>query len=125
MRGKLMNLMQEPVVLVNPGSGTGRTEIADLEELFPACRVQECEPADLSGRVRSLVDSGVPFVGVAGGDGTLRTAAEVLATSDVPLLAVPAGTRNHFAKDFGIVTLDDAGLAARDGTSRPIDIARV
>ena len=116
--------MNEPVVLVNPGSGTG-TEIADLEETFPECRVELCPPDQLAGCVRSLASGGAPFVGVAGGDGTLRTAAEVLVDSDVALLAVPAGTRNHFAKDFGIASLEDAGAAAKAGESRPIDVGRV
>ena len=116
--------MNEPVVLVNPGSGPG-TEIAELEAVFPNCRVEHCPPEDLAECVRSEVDTGAPFVGVAGGDGTLRTAAEVLADSEVALLAVPAGTRNHFAKDFGITSLEDAGDAAKTGAARPIDVGRV
>jgi undecaprenyl-diphosphatase len=79
----------------------------------------------LADRVRSEVDAGARFVGVAGGDGTLRTAAEVLVDSEVALLAVPAGTRNHFAKDFGITSLEDAGDAAKTGAARPIDVGRV
>ena len=116
--------MSEPVVLVNPGSGTG-TEIDELAAIFPGCRVQSCPPDELAACVRSEIDAGAPFVGVAGGDGTLRTAAEVLVESEVALLAVPAGTRNHFAKDFGIESLDDAAAAARAGDGRSIDLGRV
>jgi diacylglycerol kinase family enzyme len=119
-----MALMNDPVVLVNPGSGAG-TEIAELAAVFPDCRVEACLPEDLAECVRSEVDAGAHFVGVAGGDGTLRTAAEVLVDSEVALLAVPAGTRNHFAKDFGIGSLEDAGDAAKTGTARPIDVGRV
>ena len=116
--------MNQPVVLVNPGSGTG-TEIGELEAMFPGCRVEPCPPDELAACVRSLAVAGAAFVGVAGGDGTLRTAAEVLADSDSALLAVPAGTRNHFAKDFGITSLEDAGEAAKAGAARPIDVGRV
>ena len=116
--------MTEPVVLVNPGSGAG-TEIAELEARFPGCRVDPCPPDELAACVRSLAGAGAQFVGVAGGDGTLRAAAEVLVGSDVALLAVPAGTRNHFAKDFGIASLEDAAAAARAGAPRPIDVGRV
>jgi diacylglycerol kinase family enzyme len=116
--------MPEPVVFVNPGSGSG-TEIAELQGLLPDCRVVECPPDELAACVREQVDANAPFVGVAGGDGTLRTAAEVLAGSGTALLAVPAGTRNHFAKDFGIATLEDAGVAAKAGDERAIDLGGV
>jgi diacylglycerol kinase family enzyme len=116
--------MSEPVVLVNPSSGAG-TETAELEAIFPGCRIQPCPPEELAACIRSEVEAGAAFVGVAGGDGTLRTAAETLVDSDVALLAVPAGTRNHFAKDFGISSLEDAGNAASAGNARPIDIGRV
>jgi undecaprenyl-diphosphatase len=116
--------MPEPVVFVNPGSGTG-TELAELEQIFPDCRVVSCAPDELAGCVRREVEEGVPFVGVAGGDGTLRTAAEVLVDSGIALLAVPAGTRNHFAKDFGISSLEDAGSAAHAGEERAIDVGLV
>ncbi len=116
--------MNEPVVFVNPGSGTG-TEAGELEAIFPGCRIEPCPPDELAACVRSLAAAGAPFVGVAGGDGTLRTAAEVLVDYDAALLAVPAGTRNHFAKDFGITSLEDAGAAAQAGALRAIDVGRV
>ncbi len=37
----------------------------------------------------------------AGGDGTLSAVAGVAVGHDVPLVVVPCGTRNHFAKDCG------------------------
>jgi diacylglycerol kinase family enzyme len=120
-----MALMTEPVVLVNPASGKGRTPIGELERIFPTCRVEACPPDQLAERVRALRDAGAPFIAVAGGDGTLRTAAEALVGGDVPVLAVPAGTRNHFAKDFRIKSLRDAGAAARAGVTHTIDIGRV
>lgn len=116
--------MTKPVVLVNRASGSG-SEVGELEAVFPTCLVEACRPDGLAARVKDLRDEGVPFVAVAGGDGTLRTAAEVLAGGDVPLLPVPAGTRNHFAKDFGIASLTDAGDAAGAGVVRSVDVGRV
>jgi undecaprenyl-diphosphatase len=116
--------VNEPVIFVNPGSGTG-TAIGELEAMFPACRVEPCPPDELAACVRRLAVAGASFVGVAGGDGTLRAAAEVLADYDVALLAVPAGTRNHFAKDFGITSLEDAAKAASGGESSRIDVGGV
>ena len=113
-----------PVVLVNPASGTG-TAIADLERDLPGCRIEECLARQLAERVGELRAGGVPFVGIAGGDGTLRAAAEVLAGGEVALLPVPAGTRNHFARDLGIASTADAGAAARDGVTREVDVGSV
>src|SRR5207302_8762963 len=70
---------------------------------------------------------GRPFVGIAGGDGSMRAAADELAHTDPALLPIPAGTHNHFATALGIETLDDAAKTAdRDGgEARLIDLGRV
>ena len=67
-------------------------------------------------QVEDAVGEGSPaFVAVAGGDGTIRCAAGVVAGTEVALVPVPAGTRNHFAKEVGIESLEDAGAAAAEG----------
>ena len=65
------------------------------------------------------------FLAVAGGDGTIRCAAGVVAGTELALLPIPAGTRNHFAKEVGIATLDEAAAAASGGTVTLIDIGEV
>jgi undecaprenyl-diphosphatase len=62
---------------------------------------------------------------VAGGDGTLRAAAERLAGTDVPLLPIPGGTRNHFAIAVGVEDVEAAGKAAAAGAVRRIDLGDV
>ena len=49
-----------------------------------------------------------------------------LAGTPTPLLVLPAGTLNHFAKDLG-VPLDpaEAALLVRDGVRRSVDVAEV
>ena len=49
----------------------------------------------------------------------------MLAGTDVPLLPIPAGTRNHFARELGIEDLDAAGRAAADGRVERVDLGEV
>jgi undecaprenyl-diphosphatase len=112
------------VVFVNPQAGPSDTSAETLRSLFEGHAVEPCSPDDLPGRVAAARRDAVDFVGVAGGDGTVRCAAGELLDGDVPLLPVPAGTRNHFAKDLGIRSLDDAVAAAR-GRAIAVDVGRV
>jgi diacylglycerol kinase family enzyme len=113
------------VVFLNPRSGPDETGANELRQRFPGHRVEECKPGDLPQRVKEAVDEHVSFVAVAGGDGTIRCAAEQMTGSDVPLLPVPAGTRNHFAQDVGLSSLDDAADAAAAGHVEPVDVGVV
>ena len=80
----------------------------------------------LAADVARAVDAGARWVGVAGGDGSQRVAAPILADAQRPLLTVPCGTRNHFAKDLGVDTVEAAVAAAKAGDStRTVDIAWV
>jgi len=65
--------------------------------------------------------SGATFVGMAGGDGTIRSGAQPLLGTGVPL---PAGTRNHFARQLGIAELEDAVRAAQ-GHIEAVDVGDV
>ncbi len=63
---------------------------------------------------------------VAGGDGTLGTAAAVLRDGDVPLGILPLGTFNHFAKDLGMpLDVGEAAAAIVAGEVRRVDVAEV
>jgi diacylglycerol kinase family enzyme len=113
------------LVLVNPASGPDDTDVDDLAGRFPEHDVEACEPGDIEARVEKAVGERRPFVAVAGGDGTIRCAAEVLAGTNIALLPIPAGTRNHFARELGVETLDDAVAAAKTGRTETIDLGRV
>ena len=118
--------MTDPVVLVNPGSGPQETTVEELTEAFgDLAEVKATTGSGLAVDVARAIDRGVPWVGVAGGDGSLRLAAPVLASAQRPLLAVPCGTRNHFAKDIGLDTLEASVAAAKEGLSRKVDLAWV
>jgi diacylglycerol kinase family enzyme len=65
-------------------------------------------------------------LGVAGGDGSLASVAEVALDREVPFVCIPFGTRNHFARDLGLDRDDPVGaLAAFEGVERRIDVGRV
>ncbi len=68
----------------------------------------------------------IDAVVVGGGDGTIRTAASVLAGTGVPLGVLPLGTLNHFAKDLGIPTELEAAVAIiAQGSTRKVDLGDV
>jgi diacylglycerol kinase family enzyme len=64
---------------------------------------------------------------VAGGDGTVASAAQVLANTNIPLGILPCGTMNLLAKDLGIPTdaLEEGLRIVAAGAIREIDVAEV
>lgn len=119
-------------VIVNRGGGSAGEEAADrLRALFAAASVTADiavvapdELADLCAEAAKA--TGLDLVAVAGGDGTLGTAAAALAGTGRPLGILPLGTLNHFARDAGIPTdLEGAVDAIANGVPRRVDIAEV
>lgn len=96
--------MASVYVVMNPRSGGGtvrRRQLVQLAERRGA-HVDLLEPhgPDLLTLLHAAVDAGATVLGVAGGDGTIAMAAAVAAECGIPLLVIPAGTRNHFAMDL-------------------------
>lgn len=88
--------------------------------------IEAVQPAEMEQRLRQAIEGGGKRIVVAGGDGTIATAASLVAKKDIELAILPAGTLNHFAKDHGIPTdLDDAVLVAAGGEVRRADIGYV
>jgi YegS/Rv2252/BmrU family lipid kinase len=80
--------------------------------------------ATLRRRVRAELRRGATVVLVGGGDGTIATAAGLLAGSDATLGVLPLGTANDFARTLGIP--DDLAAACRvaaRGAVRVVDVA--
>ena len=112
------------VVLVNPESGP-RPDAGDaVREAFAGHPVVECDGDALEDEARAAVDRGASFVAMAGGDGSVRCVASLLAGTGIPLVPVPTGTRNHFCRELGIATVADAA-AALGGVRRTVDLAEV
>jgi diacylglycerol kinase family enzyme len=72
--------------------------------------LEAIQPRELEQRLKTAIDGGAKRVLVAGGDGTIATAATLVANTPVELAILPGGTLNHFAKDHRIPT--DLGKAA-------------
>lgn len=121
---------RRPVLFVNPWSGGGTAARAEL-----AVRARErgievvvlTMDQDLEASVREAVSGGADALGVAGGDGSLAVVAAVASAHRLPFACVPAGTKNHFARDVGIDPHDVVGAldVFIDGIERRIDVAEM
>lgn len=82
--------------------------------------------ADDSGReaARRAVRRGASLVIAAGGDGTVRAAAEALRGTGVSLAIVPVGTGNLLARNLllPLGSIDAATAIAFSGIDRPVDV---
>lgn len=78
------------------------------------------------GQAKDAVAQGADVVMACGGDGTVRSVAESLAGTGVPLGLLPAGTGNLLARTLGTpLELPEAARVALTGDDRAIDIGRV
>lgn len=112
---------------VNAQAGTA-DEARTALSANAAFDVRELSPSELASRIGAAIDTGSTRVLVAGGDGTIATAAAALRSrSDSCELAIlPGGTLNHFATDLGIPADAAAALeVAAHGTARPADAGLV
>ncbi|SDK10581.1 undecaprenyl-diphosphatase [Lentzea albidocapillata subsp. violacea] len=105
------------VVVVNPFSGIGPDPTPQITEEWPKAQVISIEEIDDLPDAKAL--------GVAGGDGTVAAVAAVAAERDLPLVLIPSGTLNHFARDVGITGLHDTAQAVADGVGVRVDMAQV
>lgn len=86
-------------------------------------QVETLDPGALEAALKQAVASGVERVIVGGGDGTLNTAAGILADTETTLGILPMGTLNHFARDAGIPSdLEEAAAIALTGQPRFVDL---
>ena len=113
------------VLFVNPHSGSDEPTV---EELTAAARERGVEVRVLRAG-DDVVDlartATADVLGMAGGDGSLGPVAAVAIERGLPFVAVPWGTRNHFARDLGLDRADPlASLDAFGGVERRIDVGR-
>ncbi|MET9344473.1 diacylglycerol kinase family protein [Nonomuraea sp. NPDC003804] len=118
------------VVVMNPGSGggkVGRFRLVERAGRYGAT-VRTTGPGQgAAGIARQAVADGAAVLGVAGGDGTVSAVAAVAADAGLPLVVIPAGTRNHFARDLGLDLGDPARAleALHDGEPVRVDLGVV
>jgi diacylglycerol kinase family enzyme len=122
---------QRPVLFMNPRSGGGKAARADLGRRARdrGIDVIVLRPDDnFVALVGEAIGGGADALGVAGGDGSLAVVAAAAVEHGLPLICVPAGTRNHFALDLGVDRQDLAGSLdafGEHGVERSIDVAEV
>jgi len=119
-------------LIVNRGGGaSGQDEDARLRALFEAHGIDPeivaVAPPDLETACAEAARAeDCDVVAVAGGDGTVGTAAAALAGTGRPLGIIPLGTRNHFARDAGLpLDADKAVAAIAAGHCREVDLGEV
>jgi diacylglycerol kinase family enzyme len=122
--------LDQPVLFVNPKSGGGRASRARVAELARGRGIEVVELSigeHLGTLVNEAVARGADALGMAGGDGSLGIVAAAAEAHGLPFVCVPAGTRNHFARDLGLDPDDPGGAleAFSEGVERRIDVGAV
>lgn len=128
--GKPVPAARRGVLIMNLKSGGGKAEKLRLEG---ECRARGIAPVvlqrgdDLLQLARDAIDQGADVVGMAGGDGSQALVSSIAAERGVPMVVIPAGTRNHFALDIGLDRDDVVGAldAYGEARERSIDLADV
>jgi diacylglycerol kinase family enzyme len=82
---------------------------------------------DLATLARDVMADGADVLGMAGGDGSLALVASLAAAHELAFVCVPAGTRNHLARDLGVDRDDPVGAldAFLHGVQQRMDLAEV
>ena len=119
-------------LIVNPAAGSAATF---RESLTGAARqrgigvhmLERGQDARLAA-LAAVEEGGAESLAVAGGDGSVAAVAGVAVECDLPLVVVPTGTLNHFARDLGLdltrpLRALDAFYASHE--ERRVDIGRI
>ena len=124
--------VRRAAVVVNPAK-SGGPELKGA--IYRLCETQGwAEPLWLettvedpgTGQARQALEAGVDVVIAAGGDGTVRCVAEVVAGTGTALGLVPLGTGNLLARNLG-VNITDPVAACYDvlnGSEKAIDVVK-
>jgi diacylglycerol kinase (ATP) len=124
-----MTRFSQVAFIQNPSSGNGdgptrlaiRNELATVGNLW---RELVVEPErSIASQTSVLLREGVDLIVVAGGDGTVREVASSLVGKTVPLLVIPLGTFNNFARSLSLPP-DPIGACQllQTGVLRQIDV---
>ncbi|OCB09717.1 diacylglycerol kinase [Mycolicibacterium porcinum] len=91
------------------------------------CAIVGTDAAHARRLVDDALDRGTDALVVVGGDGVISLALQALATGDVPLGIVPAGTGNDHAREYHLPTGDPEAAAdiVADGHTETIDLGRI
>ena len=92
-------------LILNPAASSAAALLGNLTRAARerGIRVHVLEPGE-DARLAALeaADEGAEALAVAGGDGSVAAVAGVAVERNLPLVVVPTGTLNHFARDIGL-----------------------
>src|SRR5688572_2751017 len=116
--------------IVNPGSGPGQKDWELIIKDFFQDRPEQIEFFRLEKEannkellLKSITQFAPDRVIAAGGDGTVKMAAEAVMGKDIPLGIIPAGSANGMAKELGIPMDPTAAIElALTGEPKPLDL---
>jgi undecaprenyl-diphosphatase len=113
-------------VVVNPNSGARDVDPTDeIIAMWPKAHIVRLQPGlDVVTALEERIGD-YRALGAAGGDGTVNTMADVAVRHGLPLVVVPAGTLDHFARDLGVEGLVDTAAATQVGSAIEVDVAEV
>ncbi|WP_350347878.1 phosphatase PAP2 family protein [Agromyces sp. G08B096] len=117
-------------IVVNPSSGTSVVRadpVRVLEDRLPQAELHRLDDEDPADIARTALARPNPprILGVCGGDGTVAAVAHVAREAGVPLLVVPGGTFNHFARTAGASTPELAVEALQRGEGVRADVGEL
>lgn len=126
--------MNRVTVLTNPLSGHGNAPhaaeraVAQLQRRgIDVCAIVGTDAAHARRLVDEALDRGTDALVVVGGDGVISLALQALATGDIPLGIVPAGTGNDHAREYRLPTGDPEAAAdvIADGHTETVDLGHI
>lgn len=114
-------------IVVNPSAGSGFSgpTTDDLREALPEAEILETGDDLPLDEALEKAAASARAIGVSGGDGTVNAAAEVALKANKPLVVIPGGTLNHFARDIGVATVDDVVAAVCGGDAVAVDVGTI
>ncbi|WP_107485371.1 bifunctional phosphatase PAP2/diacylglycerol kinase family protein [Actinacidiphila rubida] len=117
----VVNTASGPPPLLTPTANRVR---AALPEAVVVERTEDEDLGQLMETAAKAARDADGALGVCGGDGTVALAADAALRHNVPLAVFPGGTRNHFALDLGLATVEATADAVRAGRAARVDVAR-
>jgi diacylglycerol kinase (ATP) len=116
--------------IVNPGSGPGQKDWEQIIKDFFNGRSEQIEffRLEKDANNKDLLQKSIgqfkpDRVVAAGGDGTVKMAAESVMGKDIPLGIIPAGSANGMAKELGIPLDPVAAIELSvTGSPKPLDL---
>ena len=122
------------LMLVNQFSGDPNYDpLGDVARVLPHAEILTVQQgrsieAQLEAALRRRdgeMGTHIMALGITGGDGSVGAGAAVAERHGLPLVVVPLGTLNHFARDVGVYDLQEVDDATRAGQAVAVDLGVV